>query len=328
MNRIVVLRALGLGDLLTAVPALRALRTTYPSARIRLAGPAALAPLALLTGAVDEVVDTAALSPLDDALASADLAVNLHGRGPQSTQLLAATRPHRLVAFGLDGRVWRATEHEARRWCRLLTESGIPADPGDLDLPRPPVGSAAPGAVVLHPGAASASRRWPVERWAEVARVLAGDGRHVVISGGPSETELAAEVVRRARLPPEASLAGRTGVLALAALVADASLLIAGDTGVAHLATAYRTPSVLLFGPTPPALWGPPADRSDHTVLWSGGTGDPHGAATDPGLLRITVAQVLAAARPPLPAQPLEVHAVGHEPVATPGEPVAGEDRH
>jgi ADP-heptose:LPS heptosyltransferase len=54
---LVVLRALGLGDLLTAVPALRALAAAFPEHRRVLATPAALAPLAALTGAVDEVVD-------------------------------------------------------------------------------------------------------------------------------------------------------------------------------------------------------------------------------------------------------------------------------
>ncbi|MEV4259360.1 glycosyltransferase family 9 protein, partial [Spirillospora sp. NPDC049652] len=68
------------------------------------------------------------------------------------------------------------------------------------------------------------------------------------------------------------------------------------DTGVAHLATAYRTPSVLLFGPTPPALWGPPPDRPEHTVLWKELRGDPHGTRPDPGLLRITPGEVVAAA--------------------------------
>jgi len=292
---VVALRALGLGDLLTAVPALRALRAAYPSTRVKLAGPATLEPLALLTGAVDEVVDTAPLTPMDPALAGADLAVNLHGRGPESTRLLAATKPRRLIAYGVDGRVWRPDEHEVRRWCRLLTESGIAADPGDLDLPRPPVTSPAPGAVVLHPGAASESRRWPVQRWAQVARALAADGQRVVISGAPVEAPLTVEVARRARLLPEASLAGHTSVLELAALVAEAATVVCGDTGVAHLATAYRTPSVLLFGPTPPALWGPPPDRRQHTVLWAGRTGDPHADAPDPGLLEITTAQVLAA---------------------------------
>ncbi len=297
--RVLVLRALGLGDLLTAVPALRALRAAYPSARITLAAPAALAPLAMLTGAVDMVADTGPLASLDPTLAGADVAVNLHGRGPESTRLLAATRPRRLIAFGAasGAPAWRADEHEVRRWCRLLVESGIPADRTDLDLSPPPVPSPAPGAVVLHPGAASESRRWPVDRWAEVGRAVAATGRPVVVSGSAAESELAAEVVRRARLPPENSLAGRTGLLALAALVAGAHRVVSGDTGVAHLATAYRTPSVLLFGPTPPSLWGPPPDRTEHTVLWTGGTGDPHGDVPDASLLEISVEQTLAALR-------------------------------
>ncbi|CAA9332638.1 MAG: ADP-heptose--lipooligosaccharide heptosyltransferase II, partial [uncultured Frankineae bacterium] len=91
--RVVVLRALGLGDLLTAVPALRALRRARPDAEIVLAMPAGLADLARLSGAVDEVVDTAALAPLERSLHAADLAVNLHGRGPQSTALLRETAP-------------------------------------------------------------------------------------------------------------------------------------------------------------------------------------------------------------------------------------------
>jgi len=297
--RVLVLRALGLGDLLTAVPALRALRAAYPSAQITLATPVALAPLALLTGAVDVVNDTQPLASLDPGLAGADVAVNLHGRGPESTRLLAATRPHRLIAFyaGLNAPAWRRDEHEVRRWCRLLAESGIPTDPTDLDLRQPKVPSPAPGAVVLHPGAASGSRRWPIDRWAEVGRVVAATGRPVVVSGGSEEAALAAELVRRAGLAPESSLAGRTGLLELAALVAGAHRVVSGDTGVAHLATAYRTPSVLLFGPTPPSLWGPPPDRTEHTVLWTGGTGDPHGDVPDASLLEISVEQTLAALR-------------------------------
>jgi ADP-heptose:LPS heptosyltransferase len=80
----------------------------------------------------------------------------------------------------------------------------------------------------------------------------------------------------------------------LAALVADARLVVSGDTGIAHLATAFVTPSVVLFGPTPPFTWGPPGS-GPHVALWAGRLGDPHGQTIDPGLLAITVDDVLAA---------------------------------
>jgi ADP-heptose:LPS heptosyltransferase len=244
---VVALRALGLGDLLTAVPALRALRRTFPEHRLTLAAPAGFAPLATLTGAVDETVDTAPLAPLGPRLHGADVAVNLHGRGPQSHRVLAAAQPRRLIAFGRGGVAWRAGEHEVERWCRLLQESGIPADPTDLRIAPPEVASPAPGANVVHPGAASGARRWPVERWAAVARAEREAGRDVVVTGSAAERGLAERVATEARLAPASVLAGRTSLLELAALVAAAARVVCGDTGVAHLATALGRPSVVLF---------------------------------------------------------------------------------
>ncbi len=289
-----MLRALGLGDFLTAVPALRALADAFPGHRRVLAASAGLEPLARLSATVDKVMDTAPLVPLDPSLAGADVAVNLHGRGPESTALLRATQPRRLIAFG-EGPAWIAGEHEVRRWCRLLEESGIPADPTRLELRRPP--SAGNDRVtVIHPGAASAARRWPPQRWAAVARHEVRQGRTVVVTGGPDERRLATEVAEGAGLPDRAVLAGRTDLLGLAGVVAGAGLVLCGDTGVAHLATAFGTPSVILFGPGPPAEWGPPTDRPQHVALWAGRRGDTHAADPDPGLLEITVADVLAAA--------------------------------
>jgi ADP-heptose:LPS heptosyltransferase len=284
-------RALGLGDLLTAVPALRALRDHFPRHRVVLAAPAALEPLARLSGAVDEVVDTAPLAV--PSRRGAGVAVNLHGRGPESHRAVLASEPGRMIAFGApdvpwDGPEWRAGEHEVARWCRLLEESGIPADRGRLDLPAP--GRApAPGAT-----AASAARRWPADRWAAVARAEREAGRRVVVTGSAAERELAERVARAAGIGEHDVLAGRTGLLELAAVVAGAGLVLCGDTGVAHLATAFGVPSVVLFGPTPPSEWGPPPERDRHVVLHHGGRGDPHGDAPDPGLLGIAVDDVLA----------------------------------
>ena len=296
---LVALRALGLGDFLTGLPALRALADGFPGHHRVLAAPAALAPLAELSGAVDEVVPVGHLARLPLELHGADVAVNLHGRGPQSTQLLAATGPRRLIAFGADSPpAWSEDEHEVARWCRLLTESGIPADRTRLDLAppdrAPPQGTE--GATVVHPGAASGSRRWPPERFAAVARREVSAGRPVVVTGGAGEVGLTRSVAAAAGLPDGAVLAGATDLPALAATVAAAGRVVCGDTGVAHLATALGTPSVVLFGPTAPDRWGPPPDRARrHQVLWAGGTGDPHGSEPDPGLLELTVDDVLAA---------------------------------
>ena len=308
---LVVLRALGLGDLLTGVPALRALADAFPGHRRVLACPLSLAPLARLTGAVDVVVRAAAFTPLPPELHGADVAVNLHGAGPESHGVLLAARPHRLVAYGNPdvpwaGRAFDEREHETERWCRLLREYGLPADPGRLHLDRPdvPPPAAAAGATVIHPGAAAPARRWPPERFAAGARAELAEGRRVGVTGGASEVVLACRVARGAGLGPDAVLAGRTDLVDLAAVVAAAGRVVCGDTGVAHLATALGTPSVVLFGPTSPARWGPPPGRPQHRVLWTGRAGDPHASEPDRGLLELGVADVLAelAALDALPA--------------------------
>jgi ADP-heptose:LPS heptosyltransferase len=258
----------------------------------------------------------APLAPLDPRLHGADVAVNLHGRGPQSHRLLDAARPRRLIAFGRDA-AWRPGEHEVARWCRLLEAAGIPADATDLRL-APPKGSdpargLTPSVTVVHPGAASGARRWPPERWAAVARAERAAGREVVVTGSEAERRLAERVASEAGLPPASVLAGRTSLPELAALVAAAGRVACGDTGVAHLASAFGTPSVVLFGPVPPAEWGPPP-AGPHIALWAGRRGDPHAADPDPGLLEIDPPAVLAAlARLPEPAVSTANGRVGKE---------------
>jgi ADP-heptose:LPS heptosyltransferase len=295
----VVLRPLGLGDLLTGVPAIRAIRTAVPEHHLVLATTEALRPLAELIDAVDEVLPARELEPLDGTGPPPELAVDLHGKGPASHEIVAALHPGRLLCFGspgYPGPTWYADEHEVARWCRLVAEGlGVTADADALDLAVPPVEPPVRDVAVVHPGAAYPGRRWPPDRFAAVARHLADAGDDVRITGGPAEVELARSVASAAGLGDDAVLAGRTTSLELAAVVAAARVVVCGDTGVAHLATAYRRPSVVLFGPVSPALWGPPP-RPQHVVLWHGdGTGDPWGTELDPALAQVTVDEVLAA---------------------------------
>ena len=308
MKTLLVLQALGLGDFLTALPALRALGAALPGHRRVLAMPAALAPLARLAGVADEVVDARPLAPLPPLTPPPDVAVNFHGSGPQSHHVLLATRPRRLFAFAhpdvaesVGGAVFDAEEHVVERWCRLLAGYGIEADATQLELLPPgrrlPVAAPAHarGATVIHPGAASAARRWPAERFAAVARAERHAGRRMIVTGNADERVLATSIARAAGIDEADVYAGRTSLVELAALVAAAGRVVCGDTGVAHLATALRTPSVVLFGPVSPKQWGPPSERTWHRVLWTGGTGDPHGATLDAGLAAIGVHDVLAA---------------------------------
>jgi ADP-heptose:LPS heptosyltransferase len=297
---LLVLRASGLGDFLTVVPALRALSDAYPGHWRVLAGPAVLEPLARHSGAVDEVLPTEPLGVV--RWAAPEVAVNLHGRGPQSHRRLLETRPGRLIAFGCqelpetDGLpAWRPDEHEVRRWCRLLVESGIPADPSRLALSRRglPLLAGVRGATVVHPGAQTEARRWPPERWAAVVRSELARGRRVLVTAGPGESALARRVAELAGLPAEDVVNGM-GIMELAGLLAASGRVACGDTGVAHLATALERPSVVLFGPTPPALWGPPA-RPAHRVLWKGRPSDPFADRPAPGLLAIRPHEVTAA---------------------------------
>lgn len=303
-SRLLILRALGLGDLLTAVPALRALARAYPDYERTLAAPAPLAPL---VGCIDPDLGIQPVGELDALPASvhgANMAVNLHGRGPQSHRLLLDASPDALIWFehpevteSTGTPRWVAAEHEVRRWCRLLDESDVPADPAELDI-RPPAGEApkaARGATLLHPGAASGARRWPAERFAEVALHERRHGRRVVVTGGAEEVEPARQIVSRAGLRPECMLAGQTDLADLARAVGAAARVVCGDTGVAHLATALGTPSVVLFGPTSPEHWGPPAERSRHRVLWKGASGDPHSAEPFAGLLELQPDEVIDA---------------------------------
>jgi ADP-heptose:LPS heptosyltransferase len=120
--------------------------------------------------------------------------------------------------------------------------------------------------VVVHPGASVPARTWPPKKHARLVEALAGEGRFVVVTGGPEERRLTAFVAGEAAL----DLGGRTTFAELAEVLAGAEALVVGNTGPAHLAAAVGTPVVSLFAPVvPAACWRP--WRVPHLLL-----GDQH----------------------------------------------------
>jgi heptosyltransferase I len=148
--------------------------------------------------------------------------------------------------------------------------------------------------AILNPGAGWGAKRWPAERYGQVAKELAKDGLCSLVNYGPGEEALAVAV--------EAAGEGAArkiscSVSELIALTRRARLLIGGDTGPMHLAAALKIPVVAIFGPTNPARNGPFGTRS--IVLRSTSSMTDHTRHREPeqGLLEITVGEVVAAAR-------------------------------
>jgi len=298
--KIAVFRGLYLGDLVAATPALRALRRGYPGAVISLISLPWAASLAPHLPWVDRAIAYPGAPGLEgggseEELACFlekmraerfDLAVNLHGRGPHSTRLVARFGARSTAGFAnrkappLDVEVpWDAEEHESLKLLLLAEAAGGRPAGTEPELAvrnedERRVNELLPALsgrsfVVLHPGASVAEKRWPAGGFGPLARELLGRGYSVVVTGSAKEGELTRRVCGLA--PGAVDLAGRTDLSALVALVARADLLVSNDTGPAHLAYALRTPSVTLFGPsTDTRRWGPP-NRDRHAVLF----GDP-----------------------------------------------------
>lgn len=166
----------------------------------------------------------------------------------------------------------------------LLPRDAV-AESRAAELPQP--------MVLLSPGAGWGAKRWPPERYGEVARRLAQEGCTVVVNCGPAEEQLALEIAE------SSGGAAKPLTLNMAELIAvtrRAALVIAGDTGPLHLACALGRPVVGIYGPTDPARNGP--FHTPSRVLRHPESVRDHTRRSEPeaGLLTITAEDVTAAA--------------------------------
>lgn len=303
--RIAVFRALMLGDMLCAVPALRALRRAFPGASIVWIG---LEPTRAMASRLDRLVDgfialpgypglpevrhdSAALPGFLEQVRECrfDLALQMHGSGPIVNELVCSFGARRSAGFFVDGalvpardaslyRRWPGHGHEIERLLSLTDHLGLARDGTSLEYPVRAEDRAALADlglelsddrrpyVCLHAGSQLASRRWPAERFAAVGDALAARGRRVVLTGSAGEAALLKRVAAAMRRPV-VDLAGRTTPGMLGALIEGAEALVCNDTSVSHVAAALRCPSVVVSAGADVARWAP-LDASRHRVLW------------------------------------------------------------
>ena len=300
--RIVVVRALYLGDMLCAIPALRALRAAFPRAEITLVGlPWARELASRLTRLVDEFEEFPGFPGIPEQTLDPsrilgfltrmqsrqfDLAVQLHGSGSHINEFVMLLGAARVAAFCLPGDAtagdgcfipWPANGSEAERLLTLPLAMGCPdtgtrleleANAADRAIARmllAATGAADRPFVCVHPGARFPSRRWPAERFAAVADALSVT-HSIVLTGTDAELPLTT-AVRNAMHVTVTDLTGRLHLGTLAATVAGADLVVCNDTGVSHVAAAVGTKSVVIASGSDVSRWRP-HDAERHRVLW------------------------------------------------------------
>lgn len=302
IQRIAIFRALNLGDLLCTIPAIRALRASYPQAHINLIGLPWMADFATrfshyfdgfvsfpgTAGLPEQPVDLDAFTHFlhRERAADYDLVLQMHGKGSVTNPVIAMIADRHMAGYYEPGEYCPDSETfmpypeglpEIERHLALMQFLGIPARGRGIEFPISPTELAEADALLhaeglddgayicIHPGARDIRRWWAPRKFAQVADALAEKGYAIVFTGTVEERK-AVEHVREKMSARSINLAGKTELGVLGALVSRASLLVSNDTGVSHVAAATGTRSVVIFLASDPERWAP-LNRELHHVV-------------------------------------------------------------
>jgi len=304
IGSVAVFRALHLGDMLCAVPALRALRTALPHARITLVGlPWAGQFAARFRHYIDDFlpfpghpllpeqpVRHEELTPFYAGMGARGftLALQLHGNGGISNEIVAGFGAHAMAGHCQGKPVltertmlfpYPEVGAESDRLLHLVGRLGASAVGDYLEFPLAPedrqeleasgiaAGLKPGGYICVHPGARKRDKCWPARRFAEVADRLAAEfGVDVVLTGSADEADLAGEVASHMQARA-VNAAAPISIGAMAVLMKQARLLVCNDTGVSHIAAGLRLKSVVIFSKADIARRAP-LDRDNHRCIW------------------------------------------------------------
>jgi heptosyltransferase-2 len=276
---VLLVRFSSIGDILLTTPLVRALARRHPEAKLVYVTKRAMAPLVADNPHLTDVVTLEPGEPMRQlarrlrALAPTH-GLDLHGSvRSASLRLLVRCRwsgyrkrklaralliGTKLDAYRRDAPGPVAERYfEAARRLDTRPDGGPPEfwlGPGATDraarwLAERGLGGGARLAA-LAPGAAHATKRWPVAHWSALAERLGAAGYRPVVVGGPEDRGLAQQLVAEGGGNSVASAAGEFSLQETGALLARARVVVSGDTGVMHMATGVGTPVVALFGPT------------------------------------------------------------------------------
>lgn len=304
IDSVVVFRALQVGDMLCAIPALRALRNALPQARITLVGlPWAAQFASRFDAYLDEFVPFPGHPRLPEIPVQREklpgfyedmrnrrfsLALQLHGSGEISNGVVEEFGADRIAGYapaassqwdGLHLFPYPDSGPEPLRLLGLLRQLGAPDAGTHLEFPLTPLdwaeleqsglgkGLTAGDYVCIHPGARFRDKCWPPQRFAEIAdRIALEFGLTIVITGSGQEYDLA-EAVMDCMAAEAINAAAPISLGAMAALMSRARLLVCNDTGVSHIAAGLRLPSVVIFNKADRERWAP-LDPHLHQTLW------------------------------------------------------------
>jgi ADP-heptose:LPS heptosyltransferase len=308
VDTVAVFRALQLGDMLCAVPALRALRAALPGARIALIG---LPSAQQFAERFRKYIDVFFAFPghaafpeqpvQEDRLAGFyasmqsqgfTLSLQMHGSGEVSNDIARRFRARASAGYAPPGTAvcdqlcyfpYPDGGAEPLRLLKLVALLGAQPMGAQLEFPlteqdwaelkRSGVGAGlVPGSYAcIHPGASKRDKCWPAQCFAEVADRLALEfGLAIVLTGSATETDLANAVAGHMKTPA-INAAAPISIGAMAALMSGARLLVCNDTGVSHIAAGLRLKSVVIFSKADIGRWAP-LDQRLHRCLW-----DPDG---------------------------------------------------
>jgi lipopolysaccharide heptosyltransferase II len=273
---ILVVRFSSIGDILLTTPLLRAIRTKWPGARVTVL---TKRQYVSLVSDNPNATETFGIGPRQGVRSIAALIRNvkyshiLDLQGGLRTLMVRMLAPgpwtgfsHRRLPRALLIRFKHNTYHEhvpvperyfeAAADLDVVPDGGPPefflnpasVEKGEAWLARARVGQTR-AMVAIAPGAAHATKRWPVDHWIKLVRQIVNTGADVVALGGPGDSAMGAEIAARAGAHV-ASAAGDLTLQETGAVLKHAAALISGDTGVMHMATGVGTPVVALFGPT------------------------------------------------------------------------------